>query len=174
MKEEQTVSFTMRQFFPQELDALFQYNGFRIEAKYGDFDEYKKKALNDFKSYPVLNREAGKLERFEEVFKTLYDKEMIEKEILYYNFIEREVIKTGNNKDFKNEKGKLISPRPKQKFGTDKIIRKIDEFLDHESDDDYFINKLAAELDKKGITCVATDAHRLVKYKRTGNNRFWK
>ncbi len=39
MKEEQTVSFTMRQFFPQELDALFQYNGFCIEAKFGDFDE---------------------------------------------------------------------------------------------------------------------------------------
>jgi len=39
MKEEQTVSFSMRQFFPQELDALFEYNGFRIEAKYGDFDE---------------------------------------------------------------------------------------------------------------------------------------
>jgi len=38
-KEEQTVSFTMRQFFPQELDGLFEYNGFRIEAKYGDFDE---------------------------------------------------------------------------------------------------------------------------------------
>ena len=38
-KEENTVSFTMRQFFPQELDALFEYNGFHIEAKYGDFDE---------------------------------------------------------------------------------------------------------------------------------------
>jgi ubiquinone/menaquinone biosynthesis C-methylase UbiE len=38
-KEEQTVSFTMRQFFPQELDALFDFNGFKIEAKYGDFDE---------------------------------------------------------------------------------------------------------------------------------------
>ena len=37
--EEQTVSFTMRQFFPQEFDALFEYNGFRIEEKYGDFDE---------------------------------------------------------------------------------------------------------------------------------------
>ncbi|NJM52927.1 MAG: class I SAM-dependent methyltransferase, partial [Blastocatellia bacterium] len=37
-KEEQTVSFTMRQYFPQELDALFLYNGFRIEAKFGDFD----------------------------------------------------------------------------------------------------------------------------------------
>ncbi len=38
-KEEQTVSFTMRQFFPQELDALFEYNGFKIEAKYGNFNE---------------------------------------------------------------------------------------------------------------------------------------
>lgn len=37
--EEQTVAFTMRQFFPQELDALFRYNNFRIECKYGDFDE---------------------------------------------------------------------------------------------------------------------------------------
>ncbi len=39
MKEEQTVSFSMRQFFPQELDAIFAQNGFRIEAKYGNFDE---------------------------------------------------------------------------------------------------------------------------------------
>ncbi len=39
MREEQTVSFQMRQFFPQELDALFRYNGFEIECKYGDFNE---------------------------------------------------------------------------------------------------------------------------------------
>lgn len=39
MKEEQTVSFTMRQFFPQELDSLFLHNGFQIEKKFGDFDE---------------------------------------------------------------------------------------------------------------------------------------
>ena len=39
MRDEQTVSFTMRQFFPQELDSLFRYNGFQIRAKYGDFDE---------------------------------------------------------------------------------------------------------------------------------------
>ncbi len=37
--QEQTVSFTMRQYFPRELDSLFDCNGFRIEAKYGDFDE---------------------------------------------------------------------------------------------------------------------------------------
>lgn len=36
---EHTVSFTMRQFFPLELDALFQNNGFRIESKFGDFDQ---------------------------------------------------------------------------------------------------------------------------------------
>jgi SAM-dependent methyltransferase len=39
MKEEQTVSFTMRQFFPQEFDLLFELNGFRIEHKFGNFDE---------------------------------------------------------------------------------------------------------------------------------------
>lgn len=122
-----------------------------------ELEEYRKKAENDFKIYPTLKnykdavteeeKQNIRQERFEEVFNALYSKEMIEKEILYYNFIEKDVIRTGNKKDFKNDKGKLISPRPKQKFGTDKIIAKIDEFLEHENDDDYFINKLARELD---------------------------
>ena len=30
------LTFKMRQFFPQEIDALLKYNGFRIEQKYGD------------------------------------------------------------------------------------------------------------------------------------------
>jgi hypothetical protein len=38
-KDEQTVSFKMRQFFPQEFDAVFAANGFRIEEKFGDFNE---------------------------------------------------------------------------------------------------------------------------------------
>lgn len=29
----------LRIFFPQELDAILKYNGFNIEAKYGDFDQ---------------------------------------------------------------------------------------------------------------------------------------
>ena len=37
--QEHTVSFTMRQFFPLELDALFEKNGFQIESKFGDSDE---------------------------------------------------------------------------------------------------------------------------------------
>jgi len=30
--------FRIRMFYPQELDALLEYNGFRIRAKYGDYD----------------------------------------------------------------------------------------------------------------------------------------
>jgi SAM-dependent methyltransferase len=37
--EEVVLSFEMRQFFPQEIDALLACNGFSIEQKYGDYDE---------------------------------------------------------------------------------------------------------------------------------------
>ena len=36
--KQKRFKFTMRQFFPQELDALFFYNGFHIEQKFGDRD----------------------------------------------------------------------------------------------------------------------------------------
>jgi len=121
------------------------------EGRY-DFEEYEKKTMHDFKAYPVSDRKLDKIAQFEEVFKALFSKEMIEKEILYYNFIEREVVKSGNKKATKNEKGVLISPRPKQKFGTDKIIEKIDEFLAHEQEDDYFLKKLEDELSRLGIS----------------------
>jgi len=118
-----------------------------------DFEQYQKKALKDFKPYPLKNQKSSKTERFEEVFKALYDKKMIEKEILYYNFIERELIKKDGSKtkEYKHNDGRLISPRPKQKFGTDKILAKINEFLEHEDEPDYFIKKLEAELRAKGI-----------------------
>jgi len=118
-----------------------------------DFESYEKKVLKEFKPYPLKNREGSKTERFEEIFKALYDKKMIEKEILYYNFIERELIKKegSKTKEYKHNDGRLISPRPKQKFGTDKILSKIQEFLEHEDEPDYFIKKLEAELRSKGI-----------------------
>ena len=118
-----------------------------------DFEDYYKKTFKDFKTYPVVNKKGNKTERFEEVFRALYDKKMIEKEILYYNFIERELIKKDNSKtkEYKHNDGRLIAPRPKQKFGTDKILSKIDEFLEHENEPNYFINKLQEELKEKGI-----------------------
>ncbi len=36
---DQILTFKMRQFFPQEINALLKYNGFEIEHKYGDFLE---------------------------------------------------------------------------------------------------------------------------------------
>ena len=118
-----------------------------------DFTPYDNKIEKDFKQYPLRNKEANKTQRFEEVFKALYDKKMIEKEILYYNFIERELIKKegSKTKEYKHNDGRLISPRPKQKFGTDKILSKIDEFLEHENEPDYFIKKLERELKEKGV-----------------------
>jgi hypothetical protein len=37
--EEVNLAFEMRLFFPQEIDALLNYNGFEIEHKFGDFEE---------------------------------------------------------------------------------------------------------------------------------------
>ena len=124
-----------------------------VQADTFDFNEYNLNITKDFKAYPLRNKTGTKTERFEEVFKALYDKKMIEKEILYYNFLERELIRKegSKTKDYKHNDGRLISPRPKQKFGTDKVLSKIDEFLEHETEPDYFINKLEAELKAKGL-----------------------
>ena len=125
----------------------------KVEDRSYDFEDYKTKVAYDLKSYPILNKEASKQQRFEEVFKALYGKKMIEREILYYNFIERELVKSekGKQKEYKHNDGRLIAPRPKQKFGADKIINKIDEFLEHEDEPDYFINKLRQQLTEKGL-----------------------
>ncbi len=132
-----------------------QFEGVKATVAAGsyDFEDYNKRVDKDFKKYPLRNSEGSKTERFEEVFKVLYDKKMIEREILYYNFIERELVKKENNKtkQYKHNDGRLISPRPKQKFGADKILSKIGEFLAHEDEPDYFINKLRLELELKGV-----------------------
>jgi len=130
-------------------------NHFDDVKKYGDYDydKYHAAISQNFKEYPLINRKATRQERFEEVFRALFSKEMIEKEILYYNFIERElIIKEGKKgKEYKHNDGRLISPRPKQKFGADKIMTKIDEFLEHEGEHDYFLNKLKEQLTEKGL-----------------------
>jgi type I restriction enzyme R subunit len=118
-------------------------------------DRYAVAAKRAFKPYPLRkypSEYTSKTERFEEVFRALYSKKMIEKEILYYNFIEREMKRDEKGKKYYHDRtGRLIAPRPKQKFGTDKIIEKIDEFLEHEKEPDYFINKLRRQIKEKGI-----------------------
>lgn len=108
-----------------------------------------------FKPLPTIaGEEASPRERFEEAMRSLYSKKMIEKEILYYNFMAytyKTVTVTENGrkvqkKEYKDKTGRLISPRPKQKFGCDRIVDRVAEMLDHESEPNYFIDKLRAEL----------------------------
>ncbi|EKN6317973.1 type I restriction endonuclease subunit R [Yersinia enterocolitica] len=115
------------------------------EGKF-DREEIEKKMHSVFKIYPLLTPDAEKKNKLKELFAALYGKLMIEKEILYYNFIERDVYVNKGVKEVKNEQGYLISPRPKQKYGTDKIMTKIDEFLAHEQEPDYFDKLLEKQL----------------------------
>ncbi|PHS57272.1 MAG: restriction endonuclease subunit R [Sulfurimonas sp.] len=119
-------------------------NSFKEEKE--DYEQYKLNATKSFKPYPLTQNYERKQDKLAEIFKAHFSKKMLEKEILYYNFIEREVEKEAKKKILKNEKGHLISPRPKQKFGVDKIMNKIDEFLEHEKEPDYFIAKLEEQL----------------------------
>jgi hypothetical protein len=38
-REKFAIDYSMRIIYPQELDAVVRYNGFKIEAKYGYYDE---------------------------------------------------------------------------------------------------------------------------------------
>ena len=102
----------------------------------------------------MLGEDAEPRARFEEAMRSLYSKKMIEKEILYYNFMAYTyktitVMENGRKvqkKEYKDKTGRLMCPRPKQKFGCDRIVDRIQEFLAHEGEPNYFIEKLRAEL----------------------------
>jgi len=104
-----------------------------------------------FKIYPITSPMLSEKARFEEVMCALYSKKMIEKEILYYNFIEYKYVKRFGKRVRTSNTGRIISPRPKQKFGCDKIMGRIQEMLDHEKEPDYYTNKLRHELMELGI-----------------------
>lgn len=137
------------------------------EGKF-DREEIEKKAMGVFKPYPLLRPDADKKDKLKELFAALYGKFYIEKEVLYYNFIERDVYVNKGVKEVKNEQGRLISPRPKQKFGTDKILTKIDEFLAHEQESDYFEKLLEKQLAGVG---EAKKKELLEKRKAYSNNK---
>ena len=117
----------------------------KIRKNDSKYEEEIEKAL---KAYPLSNseKEYDKREKLAEIFEVHFSKKMIEKEILYYNFIEKEVTEIDGKKVFKSGDGRLISPRPKQKFGVDKILNKIDEFLEYEDEPNYFLDQLKEQL----------------------------
>lgn len=107
--------------------------------------------LKIFKQYPITSHALTEQQRFEKTMVALYSKKMIEKEILYYNFMEYKFERAQSGKRKVSHDPRLISPRPKQKFGCDKIMERIVEMLSHESEPNYYMNKLRAELTKLDI-----------------------
>jgi len=108
--------------------------------------EDEEKLIKAFKEYPTITDSVDIRDKIREVFVAHFSHKMIEKEILFYNFIEKDVKSEKGKKIFKDEAGILISPRPKQKFGVDKIMAKIKEFMAHEDEPNYFIDKLKEQL----------------------------
>ena len=159
--------------------SIMQYAG-EIRTKYNenkynpDIAEIQKTIENNFKPYPLLcNKDSySAIARFEEIMTALYSKKNIEKEILYFNFIMHKMEKDSKGKKVivGDKNGWLISPRPKQKFGTDKIIAKIPEFLKYESDPDYFYKKLEKQLRDDGVNEIQIQ-EAIEKRKKYQNNK---
>lgn len=168
---QQTLRRTMLRPFEKSIHLVTTdiYNTFILrnpgqffdEAKKGfqenliSISSYRPVVENVFKPLPTIaGEDVAPRIRFEEAMCSLYSKKMIEKEILYYNFMAytyKTVTATENGrkvqkKEYKDKTGRLICPRPKQKFGCDRILERVQEFLDHEGEPNYFIEKLRSEL----------------------------
>lgn len=87
-------------------------------------------------------------------FFEVYNKKSIEREILYYNFTQK------NSKD--GWRRTLVAPRPKQKFGVDKTIARVESLYRHEKDPDFAIKEISAKLKRTGLSedVIATEARR--------------
>ncbi len=114
-------------------------------------DRLAPELLKVFKDYPISSDQLDEQQRFEEVMRALYGKKMIEKEIRYYNVIQYRYAQDKDGKCRTSNTGQLIFPRPKQKFGCDKIMLRVGEMLDHEQDPDYYRNKLRRQLKDIGL-----------------------
>jgi len=109
-------------------------------------NEFYEKTMKEFKKYPNdLNK--SNQEEWKTLLKNVYSKEMIEREILYYNFTERNMELDSNGRyKSKNEDSFLVTPRPKQKFGADKTISLVKEMIDNETNDSYWIEKIKKQI----------------------------
>lgn len=134
-------------------------------------DEHLTTVMDLCKPYPVSRETLSEQERFEEVMRALYSKKMIEKEIRYYNFIEYKIVKEEGKAHRTSNTGRLIAPRPKQKFGCDKIMSRILEMLENESDPNYYNNKLREQLLLLDIPAQTVEEI-LIKRNKYSNNKF--
>jgi len=115
-------------------------NSIETDLIYG-LSEFNQLSKKEFKEYPNQDFD------WKTLLKNLYSKENIENEICFYNFSEKpmKLNKQGKYKA-KTDNAILISPRPKQKFGTDTTIKLAKEMIDYEKDDNYWKIKLQQQI----------------------------
>jgi type I restriction enzyme R subunit len=131
------VSRNLRSLRPAIREAILTKRG--SNSLFAD----KKKMNSVFSVLPVVNDNVDYLEKAKCALSRLYSKVAVERELLFYNYLER------------NSKGnapKLISPRPKQKFGVDKSINRISELYSSESDPNFIRNEMSLKLRNIGYS----------------------
>ena len=128
------------------------------DARKGFYDrtttvtQFRPEIEKNFKIYPVSSPLLTEEERFEEVMSNLYGKKMMEREILYYNFLQYNYKMEKGKRVRTSNRGTLISPRPKQKFGCDRVIARVKEMLEKEKDADFYSRRLRQELEALDVS----------------------
>lgn len=114
--------------------------------------DIKKQIESTFLIEPICKKEKH-LDLKDKLYKILYSlfsKEMIQKEILYYNHTRYESVSEyeKGKKTIKNKVNTPISgyPRPNQKYGVNKVLNRVEEFYDNESNPEYELERLKAKL----------------------------
>lgn len=156
----------------RNIASLYDYAHNQLKSETTpNFDTLLPEFIKVFKEYPVTSQNLNAHQRFEQVMNALYSKKMIEKEILYYNFMEYKYERTEDGKIRVSHEPRLISPRPKQKFGCDKIMGRIVEMLEHEEEPNYYTDKLRKELIALDIPLTKVEEI-ILKRKQYCNNKY--
>lgn len=121
------------------------------EKDHHSLDEIKDEILKEFRLNPMDEySKKTNVEKMKEILTCLYSKTSIENEILYYNFLKYNIDKLESKKQGKRvyigKEGRLCSPRPKQKFGVDKVLNRVEELYENESNKDFLKNELISKL----------------------------
>lgn len=142
-----TASDINETYVIRNIGSLYEYAHTKLAGAVPvTIDDVAPEFIKIFKQYPITSLALTEKQRFEQTMAFLYSKRMIEKEILYYNFLEYKLERTADGKKKVSHDPRLISPRPKQKFGCDKIMNRIVEMLNHEKEPNYYMDKLRREL----------------------------
>ena len=94
-----TASDINETYVLRNIASLYDYAHTKLASDIPQaIDDIAQEFYKVFKLYPITSESLDEKQRFEQVTAALYSKRMIEKEILYYNFMEYKFERTANGK----------------------------------------------------------------------------